>query len=97
LEANDRGGATPEIVAIKGKRAIFINETDGSDHLNESRVKYLTGNDTMSGRDLFEGIINFRPTHKPLLRTNHKADNPRHRPRDMAPHPLFAIPHHDRG
>jgi putative DNA primase/helicase len=72
LAANDRGGATPEIVAIKGKRAIFINETDGSDHLNESRVKYLTGNDTMSGRDLFESIINFRPTHKPLLRTNHK-------------------------
>ena len=26
----------------------------------------------MSGRDLFESIINFQPTHKPLLRTNHK-------------------------
>ena len=66
------GGATPEIVAVKGKRAVFINETGESDHLNELRVKYLTGNDTMSGRDLFQSIINFRPTHKVLLRTNHK-------------------------
>jgi putative DNA primase/helicase len=43
-----------------------------SEHLNESRVKYLAGDDTLSGRDLYEKDINFRPTHKPLLRTNHK-------------------------
>lgn len=72
LSPRDRGGATPEIVSVKGKRAVFINETGESDHLNESRVKYLCGNDTMSGRNLYEGIINFRPTHKTLLRTNHK-------------------------
>jgi putative DNA primase/helicase len=72
LSPNDRSGATPEIVALKGKRAIFINESGDSDHLNESRVKYLCGNDTMSGRDLFEKPINFRPTHKTLLRTNYK-------------------------
>ena len=67
LSPRDRGGATPEIVSVKGKRAVFINETGESDHLNESRVKYLCGNDTMSGRNLYEGIINFRPTHKTLL------------------------------
>jgi putative DNA primase/helicase len=72
LSPNNRPGATPEIVAVKGKRAVFINETGESDHLNESRVKYLCGSDTMSGRNLYEGIINFRPTHKTLLRTNHK-------------------------
>jgi putative DNA primase/helicase len=74
LSQKDRGGATPEIVAIKGKRAVFINETAESDRLNEARVKYLCGNDTMSGRNLFEGIINFQPTHKTLLRTNHKPE-----------------------
>jgi len=72
LSQKERAGATPEIVSVKGKRAVFINETGESDHLNESRVKYLCGNDTMSGRNLYEGIINFRPTHKTLLRTNHK-------------------------
>jgi len=48
----DGEAATPGIVAIKGKGAVFVNETSQSDHLNEARVKYLTGNDTMSGRDL---------------------------------------------
>jgi putative DNA primase/helicase len=66
------GGPTPEIVALKGKRALFINETKESDRLNEARVKYLAGDDTLSGRDLFEKTINFRPTHKAILRTNHK-------------------------
>ena len=65
-------GATPGIVALKGKRAVFINETSQSDRLNEARVKYLTGNDTMSGRDLYEKVLNFIPTHKPILRTNHR-------------------------
>jgi putative DNA primase/helicase len=72
LEQKTRPGATPEIVAVKGKRAVFINESGDSDNLSESRVKYLCGDDTMSGRNLYEGIINFRPTHKTLLRTNHK-------------------------
>jgi putative DNA primase/helicase len=72
ISAKERGGATPEIVALNGKRALFINETNESDHLNESRVKYLAGDDMLSARDLFEKPINFRPTHKPLLRTNHK-------------------------
>ena len=39
LSPRDRGVATPEIVAVKNKRAVFINETGESDHLNESRVK----------------------------------------------------------
>ena len=95
LSPNDRSGATPEIVALKGKRAIFINESGDSDHLNESRVKYLCGNDTMSGRDLFEKPINFRPTHKTLLRTNHKPKIPRNRPRDMASDSLLAVPGHN--
>jgi len=69
---NNQGGATPEIVAMKDRRAIFINETQMNDWLNESRVKYICATDTMSGRHLFEGIINWKPTHKPFLRTNHR-------------------------
>jgi putative DNA primase/helicase len=68
----DTTGPTPEIVALKNKRVIFINETQEREHLNESRVKYLTGNDTLYGRGLHEKPINFRPTHKTVLRTNHK-------------------------
>jgi putative DNA primase/helicase len=72
ISAHESGGATPEVVALKGRRAVFINETNESDHLNEARVKYVTSSATMSGRDLFEKKINFAPTHKPFLQTNHK-------------------------
>jgi putative DNA primase/helicase len=72
VSTKEKGGATPEIVRLKGKRVTFVNETDESDHLNESRVKYLAGNDTLYGRDLYEKPIEFMPTHKPILRTNHK-------------------------
>jgi putative DNA primase/helicase len=72
LARKETAGPTPEIVELKGKRAIFINETPERAHLNEARVKYLTGNDTMSGRGLHERPINFRPTHKVVMRTNHK-------------------------
>jgi P4 family phage/plasmid primase-like protien len=72
MPTKDQSGPKPEIVVLKGKRAVFINETGESAHLNESRVKYLSGNDTLYARDLHEKPINFRPTHKPLLRTNHK-------------------------
>lgn len=68
----NRGAASPEIVALKGKRAVFINETQARDRLNEARVKYLTGSDIMQGRDLWERPINWKPTHKPVLRTNYK-------------------------
>jgi len=72
ISAHERGGPTPEVVALKGRRAVFINETNENDHLNESRVKYITSSATMSGRDLHEKLINFSPTHKPFLQTNHK-------------------------
>jgi putative DNA primase/helicase len=72
LAQKNTSGPTPEVVALKGKRAIFINETPERARLNEARVKYLTGNDTLSGRGLHQEPINFLPTHKVVMRTNHK-------------------------
>ena len=72
MTTKEAGGPTPEIVALRGKRSIFINETNQSDWLNKSRVKYLAGKDTMSGRGLHQSPINWTPTHKAWLRTNHK-------------------------
>jgi putative DNA primase/helicase len=72
VSPKERGGATPEIVVLRGRRAVFVNETAAKDWLNEQRVKYLAGTDQMSGRNLYESPINWTPTHKPWLRTNHK-------------------------
>ena len=68
-------GPSPDIVALKGARFIYANETEEGKHLNASRVKDLTGGDTLSGRMTY-GKVNlmFRPTHKLWIIGNHKPD-----------------------
>jgi len=75
------GSASPEILILKGKRGLFINETDAKDWLNEARVKYLTGRDMIYARGLHQAPVNFKPTHKPFVRTQHK---PKVRGKDLA-------------
>jgi putative DNA primase/helicase len=72
IETDKRGGATPEVARLHGKRLVTINETNDKDRLNESRVKFITGTDTMSARNLYESPFDFKPTHKTLVTTNHK-------------------------
>ena len=67
-----RGGATPDLVRLHGRRLVTINETEQNDHLKELRVKYITGHDAITARDLYEGYFDFTPTHKTFLTTNNK-------------------------
>jgi putative DNA primase/helicase len=68
----DDGGPTPSLVRLNGRRLVTINETQKNDFLNESRVKFITGNDIITARDLYERPFDFFPTHKTMLTTNHK-------------------------
>ena len=73
LVTNKRqGGATPDLVKLHGRRLVAINETEQNDHLNESRVKFITSNQTITARGLYEGFIDFTPTHKTFMATNYK-------------------------
>jgi putative DNA primase/helicase len=72
MAPHNKGGATPEILALKGKRGCFINETAEGDVLNEQRVKYVTSNEPITARGLFQDLVTFQPTHKTILSTNHK-------------------------
>lgn len=68
-------GASPDIVALKGCRFIYANETEEGRRLAESRVKDMTGGDTLTGRVPYgKADINFRPTHKLLVVGNHKPE-----------------------
>jgi putative DNA primase/helicase len=73
-------GATPEVARLKGRRLVCINETAEGGRLNEARAKLIAGNDTMNARHLYGEPFDFKPTHKPLLTTNHK---PKVRGRDL--------------
>jgi putative DNA primase/helicase len=66
------GGASPDVARLYGRRLVAINETSQNDHLNESRVKFLTSNDKITARNLYSEPFDFDPTHKTFLTTNHK-------------------------
>jgi P4 family phage/plasmid primase-like protien len=72
LITQKKSGATPDLMRLFGRRLNTINETEENDHLNESRVKFITGHDTITARNLYEGFVDFLPTHKTMLTTNHK-------------------------
>jgi putative DNA primase/helicase len=65
-------GATPEIARLKGRRFVAVNETAENDLLNETRVKYITSQDTIAARHLHKEYFDFDPTHKTFVTTNHK-------------------------
>ncbi len=68
-------GPSPDIVALKGIRLAYANETEEGQRLDDARVKDMTGGDTLTGRVPY-GIaaITFTPTHKLVVVGNHKPD-----------------------
>ena len=70
-------GPSPDIMGLQGLRMAFGSETDDGCRISPSRVKWLTGKDTIRGRnphDKFEQ--EFLPSHLLFLLTNHKPHAP---------------------
>ncbi len=70
-------GPTPDIMALRGLRMAFASETDDGSRISPSKVKWLTGNDQLTGRnphDKYE--VRFNPTHTLFLLTNNKPHAP---------------------
>lgn len=70
---SNSAGPTPDIMTLRGLRMAFASETDDGCRVSPSRVKWLTGNDTINGRnpnDKYE--VQFKPSHTLFLLTNHK-------------------------
>jgi len=70
-------GPTPDIMALRGLRMAFASETDDGSRISPSRVKWLTGKDTITGRNPHDKYpVNFAPGHTLFLLTNHKPHAP---------------------
>lgn len=70
--ARSSAGASPDKVALKGRRICAASETEKGRHISTSMVKELTGNDTINARLLYDKHdSNFRPTHKLFLRSQY--------------------------
>ena len=70
--ASGAGGASPDIASLHGARFVLCAETDQGGRLNEGRVKWVTGDDTVQARRLYEAPFTFTPSHTIWLTTNHR-------------------------
>jgi putative DNA primase/helicase len=67
------GAPSSDIMALRGKRLVWISETSEGKRLSPGRVKWLTGGDTLTGRGIREKHqTSFTPTHTLFLLTNAK-------------------------
>jgi P4 family phage/plasmid primase-like protien len=60
----DAGSANPEIMAIRNKRFIYLQEPDENEPLNTSRMKQFSGEDIVEARGLFADQSKFKITGK---------------------------------
>ena len=64
--------ASPDLVALKRRRMVYCNETRDGEYFDETRLKELTGGDTIEGRIPYaKEAVQFRPTHKLMIAGNH--------------------------
>jgi P4 family phage/plasmid primase-like protien len=66
------GGASPEVADLLGRRMVTLTETNRNEEFDEGVLKHLSGGDMLKARNLYEGFIEFQPTHKLQLFTNHE-------------------------
>ena len=69
--ARDASAPNPAIMELKGVRFAFASETDDGSRFSASKVKWLSGGDTLRGRYLYgKETVYFNPTHTLVLLTN---------------------------
>lgn len=61
-----------DVAALRGVRLCIMNETSAGQSFNEQKMKDMTGGDTLEGEFKYKEKFNFEPTHKLMIRGNHK-------------------------
>jgi putative DNA primase/helicase len=66
------GGIPNDIARLRGVRAAMMNETSQGARFDEAKLKDLTGGDTLTARFLHQEFFDFTPTHRLVIRGNHR-------------------------
>jgi P4 family phage/plasmid primase-like protien len=70
--AKTKGDRHPaELVTLYGARFALASETDISDALDESKIKMILGDGSITARRMNENFWSFNPTHKFAIAANH--------------------------
>jgi putative DNA primase/helicase len=72
IMARRHSGIPNDVARLRGVRAAFMNETSQGSRFDEAKLKDLTGSDTLTARFLHAEFFDFRPTHRIVMRGNHK-------------------------
>lgn len=68
---------TATLMSLRGKRIVWASEIERGRAFNTQKVKWLTGGDTLTGRDPYgKRQVEFAPSHSVFLITNHKPHVP---------------------
>lgn len=70
--ARRNAGIPNDIARLRGVRLAMMNETNQGSRFDEAKLKDLTGGDKLSARFLQKEFFDFHPTHKLVIRGNHK-------------------------
>jgi putative DNA primase/helicase len=72
LMRRDRGATTNDVARLVGIRLLMANETRNGQAFDDLMLKTLVSTERMSARFLYQEFFDFWPTHKILIRGNHK-------------------------
>jgi putative DNA primase/helicase len=61
-----------DVARLRGARIVIASESPEGGHLDEERIKLLSGGDRISARFMRQDLFEFDPTHHLFLQTNHK-------------------------
>ena len=65
-------GIPNDVARLRGVRVAMMNETSQGSRFDEAKLKDLTGGDMLTGRFMRQEFFDFSPTHKLVIRGNHK-------------------------
>jgi len=74
MARKQNGNATPELAALKGKRLIVSSENEQGQRLKEGLIKRLTGDKTITARELYKGVMTFERQFKLFMHVNHRPE-----------------------
>lgn len=72
-QVQNSAGPTPDIMSLRGLRIAWASETKDGVKISAAKVKWLTGDDTLTGRNPHDKYdTTFNPTHTIFLLSNYK-------------------------
>lgn len=67
-----QNGATPALMALRGRRLAWATETNEGRHFDTAAMKDLSGGHVLTGRHLHQEQVEWKRTHTLILLTNHR-------------------------